>query len=117
MNRHAFFALDFAALSARGERSGCEIFHSRTSEPSTPSALASAHTARSSAALPLVQDAYAIFTAEAAPGPPGTTSAWSGPAVSSAAMRSALVPETSRRVEPAFHGGGPRILPSPRLVQ
>src|SRR5882762_9421676 len=70
MKRHAFFAFDRAAPSARAESSGCEIFHSRTSESSTPSALASAHTARSRAALPLVQDAYAIFTVDAAPGPP-----------------------------------------------
>ena len=37
-----------------------------------PSALASAHRARSSAELPLVHDAYAILTADAAPGPPKT---------------------------------------------
>ena len=94
MKRHAFFALDLAAPSARAERSGCEIFHSRTSESSTPSALAIAHTASRSAELPLVHDAYAIFTAEAAPGPPGTTMDSSGPAVRSLAMRSAPEPET-----------------------
>ena len=86
--------MDLAALSARDDSSGCEIFHSRTSDSSTPSALASAHTARSSAALPLVHDAYAIFTVDAAPGPPGTTMAWSGPALRSAAIRSEAVPET-----------------------
>src|SRR5207247_1083835 len=58
MNRHALRGLPFAADSARADSSGCEIFHSRTSDSSTPSAAASAHDASRSAALPLVHDAY-----------------------------------------------------------
>ena len=56
-----------AAPSQRFSRPGWERPHSSSSTDSTPSARASARAASSSAADPLVQDAYAIFTADAVP--------------------------------------------------
>src|SRR5271169_6525465 len=68
--RQPFAAADPAAPADRSSRPGWEMPHSASSVSSTPSARARARAASSRAAVPLVQDAYAIFTADAAPTAP-----------------------------------------------
>src|SRR6185503_13345639 len=63
--RQPLAAAAAAAPSQRLSRPGWERAHSSSSTDSTPSARASARAASSNAADPLVQDAYAIFTADA----------------------------------------------------
>ena len=70
--RQPLAAADPSAPSQRFSRPGWEMPHSSSRTDSTPSARASSRAASSSAADPLVQDAYAIFTADAVPG--GATS-------------------------------------------
>ena len=100
-----------SAPSQRFSRPGWERLHSSSSTDSTPSARASARAASSSAADPLVQDAYAIFTADADPGG-GTTRASTAVPPNSAATSAARGPDRYRRVDPGATGGGPMIPPS-----
>jgi hypothetical protein len=73
--RQPLAAADPAACSDRPARCGWDSAHSASSASSTPSARASARAASSSAALPLVQDAYAILTADASVAPAPVTRA------------------------------------------
>src|SRR2546428_12683555 len=107
MKRHAFLRLSLTARSESAGRSGLEIFHSAMSASSTPSALAYARIAASSAWLHLFQPAYAILTADAAPGGPSTTIASMGPATNSAATSAAAEPERESRGVPRLRAGGP----------
>src|SRR4029077_15574700 len=97
--------------SQRFSRPGWERAHSASSTDSTPSALASASAVSSNAADPLVQDAYAIFTADADPGG-GTTRASTSVPPNSACASAARGPERYSRVDPGTTGGGPTIPPS-----
>ena len=74
IQRQPLAAADRSAASQRFSRPGWDRPHSSSRTGSTPSARASARVASSRAADPLVQDAYAIFTADAVPGG-GTTRA------------------------------------------
>src|SRR5919198_764727 len=65
--RQPFVAAEAAACTDRSGSSGSDSSHSSSSVGSTPSLRASERTARRSAAVPFVQAAYAIFTAEAEP--------------------------------------------------
>jgi hypothetical protein len=67
VQRQPLAAADLAAPSDRPGRSGWDMAHSESRTSSTSSARASARAVSSSAAAPLVQAAYAIFTADAAP--------------------------------------------------
>src|ERR1700690_2191060 len=77
--RQPLLAADRAAPAERAFRPGWDRPHSASSTSYTPSARASARAASSSAADPLVHDAYAIFTADAAPAAPPAPAApsWS----------------------------------------
>ena len=91
--RQPLAAADPAAATDRSSRPGWEMPHSASRvSGSTPSARASARAASSRAAVPLVQDAYAIFTADAAPTP--------APARSTTRADTA-VPSNSARTSPA----------------
>ena len=85
--------------------------HSSSRAGSTPSARASARAASSRAADPLVQDAYAIFTADAVPGG-GTTRASTSVPANSACTSAARGPDKYSRVSPGAAGGGPMMPPS-----
>ena len=63
----------------------------------------------SSALVPFVHAAYAIFSAEAAPTGPSRTMISSGPPTSMRAARGASGPERYMRVVPGFVGGPPMI--------
>src|SRR5690349_24388793 len=109
--RQPLAAAAAVAPSQRFSRPGWERAHSASSTDSTPSARASARAASSNAADPLVQDAYAIFTADADPGG-GTTRASTSVPPNSARISPARGPERYSRVDPGATGGGPMIPPS-----
>src|SRR5580704_13703528 len=106
--RQPLAAADPAAPSQRFSKPGWERPHSPSSTGSTPSAWASARVASSSAADPLVHDAYAIFTADAVPGG-GTTRASTSVPPNSAWTSAARGPDRYSRVFPGASGGGPTI--------
>jgi len=111
VQRQPLAAADRSAPSQRFSRPGWERDHSSSRADSTPSASASARVASSNAADPLVQDAYAIFTADAVPGG-GTTRASRSVPPNSAAAAAARGPDRYSRVSPGATGGGPMIPPS-----
>src|SRR5438876_10876366 len=104
--RQPLAAADPDAAADRRSRPGWEIPHASSRTDSTPSARASARAASSNAADPLVQDAYAIFTADAVPGG-GTTRASTSVPPNSACASAARGPDRYSRVSPGATGGGP----------
>jgi hypothetical protein len=90
--RQPLATADLAERADRSASPGWDMPHSASSASSTPSARASARAASSSAALPLVHDAYAIFIADADP-----TSARSPPIT----RTSTALPANSRCTSPA----------------
>jgi hypothetical protein len=111
VQRQPLAAADRSAPSQRFSRPGWDRPHSSSRTGSTPSARASARAASSRAADPLVQDAYAIFTADAVPGA-GTTRASTAVPPNSAWTSAARGPDRYSRVCPGASGGGPTIPPS-----
>ena len=110
--RQPLAAADPVAASQRFSRPGWERPHSSSSTGSTPSARASARAASSSAADPLVQDAYAIFTADAVPGGGDHPRVHVGAAEQRPDLPGARSPDRYSRVDPGATGGGPMIPPS-----
>src|SRR5580704_17622238 len=86
IQRQPLAVADSAARADRSSRSGWEMDHSDSRVSSTPSARARARAASSRAAVPLVQDAYAIFTADA------VTTTLPTPIAPAAAVPAAAVP-------------------------
>src|SRR6266508_5354406 len=115
IQRQPFASADRAARHHASSSSGNEIRHSSTSSASTPSASATARIASSNAAVPFVQAAYVILSAEASPTVAETGRASTDVPSKSSATVSAPGPERYKRVVPALLGGGPMIPPSTNL--
>src|SRR5919201_1396663 len=91
--RQPFQPAERAAEPERSTRSGSESRHSSRRSSSTFSAWASARIAINIAAVPFVQAAYAILSAEAAPGSSEITIGSSAVRLKSSATASASAPE------------------------
>src|ERR1019366_9954693 len=114
--RHPLAVADPAAPRERRSSAGWDSPHSSSSVSSTPSALASARTASSSAAVPLVHAPYAILTVEADQVLPFMTRASSAVPSNSSRTVPAAGPDRYRRGLPAVTGGGPMIPPSKQVA-